>query len=114
MGALVVPNFDAFIRLFDEQGLVYDKQALVFMEEGGVRTRVKVGQDSIDRPDLKAIIDEEICKANAELVDYERSKKYHIPTRKLTVESGDMTPTMTVRRAEVTRIFKTEIDGLYD
>lgn len=114
VGALVVPNFDAFIRLFDEQGLAYDKQALVFMEEGGVRTCVKVGQDFIDRPELRAIIEEEISKANTELEDYERIKKYRILTRKLTVESGEMTPTMKIKRNEVTRNFKAEIDGLYE
>jgi len=114
VGALVVPNFDAFIRLFDEQGLTYDKQALVFMEEGGVRSCVKVGQDFIDRPELKAVIDEEIRKANTELEDYERIKKYRILTRKLTVESGEMTPTMKVKRTEVTRNFKAEIEGLYE
>jgi len=36
--------------------------------------------------ELKAIIDEEFCMTSAGLVDYERTKKYCIPTRKLTVE----------------------------
>jgi len=111
--ALVVPNFDAFIRLFDEQGVPYDKAALEFAEQDGTRTCVRAGQDFVDRPELRELIDADIQKVNTELQDYERIKKFLILTRKLTVESGEMTPTLKVKRNEVLKHFGTEIENLY-
>jgi len=113
VGALVVPNFDAFIRHFDEQGIVYDKNALVYSDADGTRICTRVGQDFIDKTELKVLIDADIQKVNAELEEYERVKKYLILPRKLTVEEGEMTPTMKVKRNEVIKHFKTEIEGLY-
>lgn len=113
VGALVVPNFDAFIRHFDEQGIVYDRSALVYSDADGTKTCVRVGRDFIDKPELKALIDADIQKVNTELEDYERIKKYLILQRKLTVEEGEMTPTMKVKRNEVLKHFYAEIEGLY-
>ena len=50
---------------------------------------------------------------NEELEEYERVKKYLILTRKLTVEYGEMTPTMKVKRNKVMKYFKPEIESLY-
>lgn len=114
VGALVVPNFDAFIHYFDEQGIVYDRNTLVFSNADGARICIQVSQDFIDKPELKAIIDADIQKVNTELEDYERIKKYRILTRKLTVEEGEMTPTMKVKRNEVIKHFNAEVKGLYE
>jgi len=114
VSALVVPNFDAFIRHFDDQGIVYDRDALVFSDADGTRICTRVGQDFIDKPELKTIIDADIQKVNAELEEYERVKKYLVLPRKLTVEEGEMTPTMKVKRNEVIKHFKAEIEGLYE
>ena len=114
VGALVVPNYDAFIRLFDEKGIPYDKSKLVFSEADGMRICTQVGQDFVDRQELKDLIDADIRKVNAELEEYECVKKYAILTRKLTVEHGEMTPTLKVKRNEVIKNFKAEIEGLYN
>jgi len=114
VGALVVPNFDAFIRLFDEKGIPYDKSKLVFSEADGARICTQVGQDFVDKSELKNLIDADIRKVNAELEEYECVKKYTILKRKLTVEEGEMTPTLKVKRNEVIKHFKAEIEGLYD
>ena len=114
VSALVVPNFDAFIRHFDDQGIVYNRDALVFSDADGTQICTRVGQDFIDKPELKTIIDADIQKVNAELEEYERVKKYLVLPRKLTVEEGEMTPTMKVKRNEVLKHFKAEIEGLYE
>jgi long-chain acyl-CoA synthetase len=110
----VVPNYDAFIRLFDEKGITYDKSKLVFSEADGARICTQVGQDFVDKPELKNVIDADIRKVNTELEEYECIKKYAILKRKLTVEEGEMTPTLKVKRNEVIKHFKAEIEGLYD
>lgn len=114
VSALVVPNFDAFIRHFDNQGIIYERDALVFSDADGIRICTRVGQDFIDKPELKTLIDADIQKVNAELEEYERVKKYLVLPRKLTVEEGEMTPTMKVKRNEVIKHFKVEIESLYE
>jgi long-chain acyl-CoA synthetase len=111
--ALVVPNFDAFIRHFEEQGIAYDRNALTFTEQDGARVCTSVGSDFADKPELRELIDADIKKVNTELEEYECIKKYLILQRKLTVESGEMTPTLKVKRNEVIKHFTTEIEGLY-
>ena len=113
VGALVVPNYDAFIRLFDEKGISYDKSKLVFSDMEGTRICTQVGQDFVDQPELKERIDADIRKVNTELEEYECVKKYAILKRKLTVEQGEMTPTLKVKRNEVIKNFKAEIEALY-
>jgi len=114
VSALVVPNFDAFIRHFDNQGIIYERDALVFSDADGIRICTRVGQDFIDKPELKTLIDADIQKVNAELEEYERVKKYLVLPRKLTVEEGEMTPTMKVKCNEVIKHFKVEIESLYE
>ncbi len=93
---------------------MYDKNALIFAKENGIRTCVQVGRDFIDRRELKALIVQDIQQVNTELEDYERIKKYFILPRKLTVESGEMTPTLKVKRNEVLKHFTDEIEVLYE
>ena len=113
VSALVVPNFDAFIEYFDQNGISYDESALLRVEDP-VPMCVKVGEDFIENEKLKALIDAEIQKVNSEeLEEYERIKKYKILPRKLTEVHGEMTPTLKVKRKVVLDNFKNDIDNLY-
>ena len=67
VSALVVPKFDAFIQLFDAEGVSYDKTALHFFGEGAARMCVTVGEDFIANEKLKKLVDEDIQAANKEL-----------------------------------------------
>lgn len=113
VSALIVPDFDAFIKYFEEKNLSYDKSALEFSQEGAVPVCIKVGYDFISNDKLKELIDADIKKANTELEEYEQIKKYHILSRKLLEQYGEMTPTLKVRRKAVLSTFKDEIDKLY-
>lgn len=111
--ALVVPNFDEFINQFNQMGISYDKSALEFAEINGVKTCIKVGEDFINISLLKETIEKEVETANNGLESYEKIKKYKILNRKLTEESGELTPTLKVKRNVVLKNFQKEISEFY-
>ncbi len=113
VSAIVVPNFDAFIELFREKGITFDQSALEYAEEGAARVCVRAGEDFVNREELRQVIDEEIARANRELEEYERIKKYLVLSRKMTETTGEMTPTLKIKRKAVLTNFKEEINGLY-
>ena len=113
IAALIVPNFEEFMILFEQKGISYDKSALQFIEVSGVQTCVKVGDDFINNPLLKETIENEIEMINRELESYERIKKYTILNRRLTEESGEMTPTLKVKRKVVISNLDKEIKELF-
>jgi len=111
--ALVVPNFDAFITYYKTNGIPYDATALEFSGEGTARTCLKAGNDFIENEQLRAIVDNEINKANDELEPHEQIKKYCIINRKFTEQTGEITPTLKVKRSVILKNFAREIDDLY-
>ena len=113
VSALVVPKFDAFIQLFDAEGVAYDKAALRFFGEGAARMCVAVGEDFIANERLRKLVDEDIQAANLELEEFERVKKYAIVPRRFTELNGEMTPTLKVKRNVVLKNFEREIQGIY-
>ena len=114
VSALIVPNFDAFIEYFDANGIDYDKSALVYNHDlASVPVCVKVGKDFIEKDIFKKIIDGEVQAVNRDLESYEQIKKYHAVDYRFSENSGELTPTLKVKRRIVMDKFKSEIDGLY-
>lgn len=112
--ALVVPKFEFIIQYFDQKGIPYDRAQLEYSEAMGQRLCVKVGGDFIGRPELKELVDGEIRQANSRLEEYERIKKYIIIGRKFTEQTGEITPTLMMRRKVVQANYMKEIDALYE
>jgi long-chain acyl-CoA synthetase len=50
---------------------------------------------------------------NKQLAPFEQIRKYRILDRELTIENGELTATMKVRRARVLENFKRDIEELY-
>ncbi len=113
LGTLVVPNFDAFIAYFDQNGIAYDKSALQFVGEGAQRMCVKVGPDFVANEQLRAIVDEEIQAANKNLEDFETIKKYVIVTRRFLESEDEVTPTLKLKRRVIAQHFADEIEQIY-
>jgi long-chain acyl-CoA synthetase len=111
--ALVVPNLDAFIKYFNENSISYETSALEFAGEGTARVCVKAGNDFIEKEELRAIIDAEIRKANEELEEYEAIHKYVVTNRRFTEQTGEMTPTLKVKRSVVMKNFEDVINEMY-
>ena len=58
-------------------------------------------------------MDEEVNRANRELEEHEQIKKYVILPRLLTEETGEVTPTLKLKRHVVLSNFSREIDNIY-
>ena len=50
---------------------------------------------------------------NRELSQFERIKKFRVLPREFTIESGELTPTMKVKRKAVEQAWRGEIEELY-
>ncbi|NLV16640.1 MAG: AMP-binding protein [Syntrophomonadaceae bacterium] len=111
--ALIVPNFDAFIKLFEEEGLQYNEADMQFMNIGGVRTCIKAGSGFIGHKRLMDVIDTEIQQANRQLPEHESIQRYTIINRRFTAEADEMTPRMNLKRDTIYKNFALDIHQLY-
>ncbi|TVR26775.1 MAG: long-chain fatty acid--CoA ligase [Balneolaceae bacterium] len=62
---------------------------------------------------IRSLIQEEVDKANKTLAPWESVKKFILLEEPLSIDSGDLTPTMKVKRPVVLEKFKEEIDSMY-
>lgn len=63
---------------------------------------------------IRDLIQQEIDKANKQLSPWETVKKFILLEEPLTVDSGELTPTMKVKRPVVLEKFKEEIESMYE
>ncbi len=66
-----------------------------------------------ERPEIVGLIESEIAAANQKLASYESVKKFRIVPGDFTVESGDLTPTLKLKRKVVTAKYQDLIDRMY-
>jgi len=94
--ALIVPDFAAL--------------------EAEAKTRgwhVPTRRSMVERADVRAIFQAEIEKLNAERAGYEQVKRFALLDRELSQESGELTPTLKVKRKVILEHFAAAIDELY-
>ncbi len=64
-------------------------------------------------PDVTAEISSAVAAANQAVSQAEGVKRFHVLDRDFTVENGEMTPSLKVKRSVIHREFAGEIEGLY-
>jgi len=64
-------------------------------------------------PRVRELVAREIEDRNRELASFETVKRFHILPRDLSIEAGELTPTLKIRRRAVYDKYKTELDALY-
>lgn len=69
--------------------------------------------DLIQRPWVQDLVREHIAATNATLASYESIKRFLILPTEFTIESGDLTPSLKLRRKALTQKYKKEIENLY-
>ena len=91
--------------------------ALVTIDpEAGAAWAAKVGEDPKalhKSPKLRASIQAHIDQMNEEFARVEQVKKFTILERNLSVEEGELTPTLKVKRAKVNDHFAAQIEAMY-
>ena len=71
------------------------------------------GASPHDHPLLRAAIARHVDTVNAQLARVEGVKKFHIVPRNFTIEDGELTPTLKVKRNVVQQHFAREIEAMY-
>ncbi len=93
--ALIVPAYDNVIKRLKRDGY---EPAKPYSEDEKVRE----------------LIQQEVDKANRQVAPWESVKRFKLLENALTIDDGDLTPTMKVKRPVVLKKYKEEIDSLYE
>lgn len=94
--ALVVPNFEALEQHLQEEGVKgLDRQAMA------------------EHPGTQAAIGAVIRALNAELPVHERIRRFSVLAREFSLEEGELTPTMKVRRRVIAERYHDRIEAMY-
>jgi long-chain acyl-CoA synthetase len=94
--ALVVPNFDALEAWAKAQGIPFTSR-----------------EDLVAKPEVVSFYHTRVSGLLPELAQFERIKKLGLLTKEFTVESGELTPTLKVKRRVIEQNYKDLIDGMY-
>ena len=70
-------------------------------------------EELVGSPQTHEMVQGYIDALNAKLNPWESIKKFLILPRDLSVEAGDLTPSMKLRRSVVANKFRNELDSLY-
>ncbi|MFN7973730.1 MAG: long-chain fatty acid--CoA ligase [Acidobacteriota bacterium] len=70
-------------------------------------------EECVKHPQVRELFDKHVSAINAGLAQYEKIKKFEILARDFTPESGELTPTLKVKRKVVNERYAAIIDGMY-
>jgi len=93
---LVVPNFDQLERWARERNLAYASRA-----------------ELIRLADVTAKMEREVMGGLRDLAKFEMPKKVVLIERDFTIESGELTPSLKVKRRQVEKNYKDTVDRVY-
>jgi long-chain acyl-CoA synthetase len=94
--ALIVPRWDALQNYAANNGMTFNGES-----------------DLINNPKIISLIESEVARLTGDLAQYERVKAVLLLNQEMTVENGELTPTLKVKRRFVTEKYKKLIDQLY-
>ncbi|NLO22363.1 MAG: long-chain fatty acid--CoA ligase [Syntrophomonadaceae bacterium] len=109
VSAIVVPKFAAVINQLAKAGITFDESQ--FVRQDGVI--VKVGDDLVKHPEVRALIDRDIEAANQELEQYEQIKRYIISNRVFSLDLEEMTPTLKLKPKNIINHFQDAVEEMY-
>jgi long-chain acyl-CoA synthetase len=66
-----------------------------------------------ETPEVRALIDTQIQEGNAKLAEVSHVRRFHLLTKELDHDDGEVTATMKVRRASIYKTYATEIEAMY-
>ncbi len=96
LSALIVPDFDAIREYADTHKIPYNDI-----------------KELVDHPDIYKAIEKDIGTIQKDLANYERVRKFMLLEKKLTIEDGEITPTMKVKRKAIEERYRDIIEKMY-
>lgn len=94
--ALIVPKFDALKKYAAEKGISFASI-----------------EELVQNPDIYDLVAADVQKLTAELARFEQIKKFTLLPKEFTVEGGEITPTLKVKRKVVAEKYADLIDKMY-
>ncbi|MFT2009212.1 long-chain fatty acid--CoA ligase [Pontibacter sp. 13R65] len=94
--ALIVPSFAGLQDYCQFKGITYTTD-----------------EDMITKPEILEKFQREIDKANEQLAQFETIKKFKLLPKLWTIESGELTPKLSVKRRIITARYSNEINSMY-
>ena len=67
----------------------------------------------VEHPEVRNLIDTEISQGNQRLAQVSQIRKFHLLTKELDHDDGEVTATMKVRRSSIYKTYAAEIEALY-
>lgn len=67
----------------------------------------------VESPEVRALIQSEVDAGNARLAQVSQIRKFHLLTKELDHDDGEVTATMKVRRASIYKAYTAEIEAMY-
>jgi long-chain acyl-CoA synthetase len=98
IGALIVPAFGRLKEWVQVQAIKVDAEDPVRL---------------VGAPEVRGLIRQEIQRLTGSLADFEKIRPFALLDRELTLETGELTPTLKVKRRVVLEKYKPLIDSLY-
>jgi long-chain acyl-CoA synthetase len=96
ISALIVPDFEALKAFTENQGIAVNGNA-----------------ELINHPSIINLIQSEVDERQKHFSDYEKIRKFKLLPQAFTIEAGQLTPTMKVKRKVVEEEFKELIEEMY-
>ncbi|WP_424217945.1 hypothetical protein [Thauera humireducens] len=67
----------------------------------------------VEHPEVRALIDAEIARGNAQLAQVSHIRRFHLLTKELDHDDGEVTATMKVRRSSIYKTYADVIEAMY-
>ncbi|MGQ9805978.1 MAG: AMP-dependent synthetase/ligase [Chlorobiales bacterium] len=96
LSAIIVPNFDTLKTFADQNGIKYENNL-----------------DLMQNEEVKKLYDELLRKISRDLASHEKVRRFLLVPEQFSIEKGEMTPTLKIKRKVVEQKFKDEIEALY-
>ncbi|HEY0794656.1 MAG TPA: long-chain fatty acid--CoA ligase, partial [Acidisarcina sp.] len=67
----------------------------------------------VARPEVRALYQRIVRDANAHLANFEKVKRFHVVPDEWSIETGELTPSMKLKRRVVLQRYAADIDRFY-
>jgi long-chain acyl-CoA synthetase len=98
IGALIVPAFDRLKQWAERQSVAVDAKDWAALARA---------------PEVERLIRGEIQRLTSNLADHEKIRRFSLLEQELSIETGELTPTLKIKRRVVLEKYKHLIDSLY-
>ncbi len=98
------PYITALVTLHQETIIKFSKEKKILRSEF---------TELLKHPEIEKLVQSSVDDLNSELPRWEAIKRYHVIPKEFTVEDGELTPSLKVKRKLLTKKYQSTLDNLY-